>query len=360
MGAPAGASSLQGAKNMGFSLFNFGHRDLAIDLGTANTLVYVRGRGIVIDEPSVVTLEYENGQPKVRAVGEDAKLMLGKTPVNVRTIRPLRSGVIADLEVAEQMIKHFIEKAVGRSRLPSKSEVVVCVPSGSTNVERRAIRDAASNAGASVVQLLEEPMAAAIGAGMPVIDPIGSMICDIGGGTTEVGVISLQGLAYSQSVRVGGDKMDEAIMSYVRRTHNLHIGEATAERVKKEVGMARPPIDGRGTTVSVKGLHVEKGVPKEITLTQGEIAQAMAEPVAQIVQAVRVALENTQPEIAADIIDVGITLTGGGSLLRDIDTVISDETGLPVMVADNPLHSVALGAGQVLEESVYRGALMAA
>jgi len=345
---------------MGFSLFNFGHRDLAIDLGTANTLVYVRGRGIVLDEPSVVALEYENGHPKVRAVGEDAKLMLGKTPANVRTIRPLRSGVIADLEVAEQMIKHFIEKAVGRSRLPSKSEVVVCVPSGSTNVERRAIRDAASNAGASIVQLLEEPMAAAIGAGMPVVDPIGSMICDIGGGTTEVGVISLQGLAYSQSVRVGGDKMDEAIMSYVRRTHNLHIGEATAERVKKEVGMARPPVDGRGEMVSLKGLHVEKGVPKEISLTQGEIALAMAEPVAQIVQAVRVALENTQPEIAADIIDVGITLTGGGSLLRDIDAVISDETGLPVLIADNPLHSVALGAGQVLEESVYRGALMAA
>jgi rod shape-determining protein MreB len=346
---------------MGFSLFKFGNRDLAIDLGTANTLVYARGRGIVIDEPSVVALEYENGQPKVRAVGEDAKLMLGKTPANVRTIRPLRSGVIADLEVAEQMIKHFIAKACGaRAKLPTKSEMVVCVPSGSTNVERRAIRDAASNAGAGIVQLLEEPMAAAIGAGMPVIDPIGSMVCDIGGGTTEVGVISLQGLAYSQSVRVGGDKMDEAIMSYVRRTHNLHIGEATAERVKLEVGMARPPIDGRGETVSVKGLHVEKGVPKEITLTQGEIALAMAEPVAQIVQAVRVALENTQPEIAADIIDVGITLTGGGALLRDLDAVISDETGLPVVVADNPLHSVALGAGQVLEESVYRGALMAA
>ena len=346
---------------MGFSFLNFGNRDLAIDLGTANTLVYARGRGIVIDEPSVVALEYVNGQPKVRAVGEDAKLMLGKTPANLRTIRPLRSGVIADLEVAEQMIKHFIAKAAGgRAKLPTKAEMVVCVPSGSTNVERRAIRDAASNAGAGSVQLLEEPMAAAIGAGMPVIDPVGSMVCDIGGGTTEVGVISLQGLAYSQSVRVGGDKMDEAIMSYVRRTHNLHIGEATAERVKKEVGMARPPVDGRGATVSVKGLHVEKGVPKEIVLTQAEIAMALAEPVAQIVQAVRVALENTQPEIAADIIDAGITLTGGGSLLRDIDKVIADETGLPVVVADNPLHCVALGAGQVLEEAVYRGALMAA
>ncbi|HET9355069.1 MAG TPA: rod shape-determining protein [Sphingomicrobium sp.] len=346
---------------MGFSFLNFGNRDLAIDLGTANTLVYARGRGIVIDEPSVVALEYVNGQPKVRAVGEEARLMLGKTPANVRTIRPLRSGVIADLEVAEQMIKHFIAKAAGGAkRLTSRSEMVVCVPSGSTNVERRAIRDAASNAGAGTVQLLEEPMAAAIGAGMPVIDPIGSMVCDIGGGTTEVGVISLQGLAYSQSVRVGGDKMDEAIMSYVRRTHNLHIGEATAERVKKEVGMARPPVDGRGTSVSLKGLHIEKGVPREITLTQAEIALALAEPVARIVQAVRVALENTQPEIAADIIDVGITLTGGGSLLRDLDAVISDETGLPVMVAANPLHCVALGAGQVLEEAVFRGALMAA
>src|SRR5687768_2772039 len=298
---------------MNFPLFNFGPRDLAIDLGTANTVVYLRDRGVVIQEPSVVALDYSSGLPKVHAVGDDAKLMLGKTPANIRTVRPLRSGVIADLEVAEQMIKHFMLKALGGGRrVNGKTQVVVCVPSGSTSVERRAIRDAASNAGASQVRLIEEPMAAAIGAGMPVADPVGSMVTDIGGGTTEVGVISLQGLAYSQSVRVGGDKMDEAIMSYVRRTHNLHIGEMTAERVKKEIGMARPPVDGRGTTVSVKGLHVEKGVPKEIVLTQAEIAMAMAEPVAQIVQAVRVALENTQPEIAADIIDVGITLTGGG------------------------------------------------
>src|SRR3990170_1304212 len=244
---------------MNFPLFSFGPRDLAIDLGTANTVVYLRDRGVVIQEPSVVALEYGNGPPKVHAVGEDAKLMLGKTPANIRTIRPLRNGVIAGPEVAEQMIKHFMTKAIGeRSRFGGKAQVVICVPSGSTNVERRAIRDAASNAGASDVRLIEEPMAAAIGAGMPVADPIGSMVVDIGGGTTEVGVISLHGLAYSRSDRIGGDKMDEAIMSYVRRTHNLQIGEATAERVKKEIGIARVPLDGRGSTVIVKGLHVEK------------------------------------------------------------------------------------------------------
>ena len=346
---------------MNFPLFNFGPRDLAIDLGTANTVVYLRERGVVIQEPSVVALEYGNGPPKVRAVGEDAKLMLGKTPANIRTIRPLRNGVIADLEVAEQMIKHFMLKALGQGRRVSgKTEVVICVPSGSTNVERRAIRDAASNAGASEVRLIEEPMAAAIGAGMPVADPIGSMVVDIGGGTTEVGVISLQGLAYSRSDRVGGDKVDEAIMSYVRRTHNLQIGEATAERIKKEAGVARVPIDGRGVTVIVKGLHVEKGVPREIELTQAEIARAASEPVARIVHAVREALEHTQPEIAADIIDAGITMTGGGSLLREIDAVLADETGLPVRVADNPMLCVALGAGMTLEDQVYRGALQPA
>ena len=346
---------------MNFPLFNFGARDLAIDLGTANTVVYVRDRGIVIQEPSVVALEYGSGPPKVRAVGDDAKLMLGKTPANLRTIRPLRNGVIADLEVAEQMIKHFIAKALGgRGRFASKAQVVICVPSGSTNVERRAIRDAASNAGASEVRLIEEPMAAAIGAGMPVADPIGSMVVDIGGGTTEVGVISLQGLAYSQSDRVGGDKMDEAIMSFVRRSHNLQIGEATAERVKKQIGTASMPADGRGQSMAVKGLHVEKGVPREIELTQGEIVRALSEPVARIVHAVREALEHTEPEIAADIIDAGITMTGGGSLLHGIDVVLADETGLPVQVADNPLQCVALGAGQTLEDPVYRGALQPA
>ena len=346
---------------MGVSLFNFWSRDLAIDLGTANTVVYARDRGIVINEPSVVALEYGNGLPRVRAVGADAKLMLGKTPANVRTIRPLRSGVIADLEVAEQMIKHFMQKAIGgRTRLSSRAQVVICVPSGSTNVERRAIRDAATNAGATQVSLIEEPMAAAIGAGLPVVDPIGSMVCDIGGGTTEVGVISLQGLSYSRSVRIGGDKMDEAIMSYVRRTHSLQIGEATAERVKKEIGSARVPADGRGMTVGVKGLHVERGVPREVELTQAEIARAMSEPVGRIIHAVREALEHTAPEISADIIDDGITLTGGGSLLRDMDAVIADETGLPVRVAQDPMLCVALGAGATLEDRILRGALQPA
>ena len=346
---------------MGVGLFNFWSRDVAIDLGTCNTVVYVRDRGIVLNEPSVVALEYGSGPPKVRAVGADAKLMLGKTPTNVRTVRPLRSGVIADLEVAEQMIKHFLLKATGRrGGLSAKTQIVICVPSGSTSVERRAIRDAASNAGASEVRLIEEPMAAAIGAGLPVVDPTGSMIVDIGGGTTEVGVISLQGLAYSRSVRVGGDKMDDAIMSYVRRTHNLQIGEATAERVKTEVGIARAPAVGKGEIVLVKGLDVERGVPRELALTQAEVAHALSEPVARIVQSVRAALEHTEPEMAADIIDEGITMTGGGSLLRDIDAVLADETGLPVRIAHDPLQCVALGAGRTLEEAVYRGALQPA
>ena len=340
--------------------FSFGSRDIAIDLGTANTVVYVRGQGIVLNEPSVVAMDIGSGTAKVAAVGIDAKLMMGKTPTNIKTIRPLRNGVIADLDVAETMIKHFIEKAHGgRRRLPTKTEIVICVPSGSTGVERRAIRDAASNAGASEVWLIDEPMAAAIGAGLPVIKPVGSMVADIGGGTTEVGVIALEGLAYSQSVRVGGDKMDEAIASYIRRTHNLLIGEATAERVKKEAGIARMPADGVGITVLVRGRDVTRGVPREIALTQAEIAQAVSEPVSRIVDAVRVALEHTQPEIAADILNEGITMTGGGSLLRDIDVILAEATGLAVTIADNPLSCVALGAGRALEDPEYRGALRA-
>ncbi len=339
-------------------LFRFGSRDIAIDLGTANTVVYVRGRGIVLDEPSVVAMEVGNGPRKVRAIGADAKLMMGKTPRDIKTIRPLRNGVIADLEVAERMIKHFIEKAHGgRRKLPTKTEIVICVPSGSTSVERRAIRDAASNAGASQVWLIDEPMAAAIGAGLPVIAPVGSMVADIGGGTTEVGVISLEGMAYSQSVRVGGDKMDEAIASYIRRQHNLLIGEATAERVKKEAGIARAPADGKGLTLHVRGRDVSKGVPREIEINQAEIARAIGEPVGRIVDAVRVALEHTQPEIAADILNQGITMTGGGSLLREIDLVLAEATGLAVRIADNPLSCVALGAGRALEDAEYRGAL---
>ena len=337
---------------------NFASRSIAIDLGTANTVVYLEGKGIVINEPSVVAMEMHHGVRRVRAVGADAKLMMGKTPDYIKTIRPLRNGVIADLEVAEQMIKHFIQKAQGgRSRFSRGPEVVLCVPSGSTSVERRAIRDAASHAGASQVSLIDEPMAAAIGAGLPVIEPIGSMVVDIGGGTTEVGVISLRGLAYSQSARIGGDKMDEAITSYVRRNYNLLIGEATAERVKHEIGTAIAPPEGKGEVAHVRGRDVARGVPMEITLSQAEIADALAEPIARVVHVVRVALERSQPEIAADIIDEGITMTGGGSLLRDIATVLADETGLPVKVAENPMSCVALGAGRALEDPDYRGAL---
>jgi rod shape-determining protein MreB len=343
------------------SPFNFSVRDIAIDLGTANTVVYVCGAGIVTSEPSVVSMEIVNGVRKVRAVGDDAKLMMGKTPGNIQTIRPLRAGVIADLEVAEEMIKHFIGKAHGGpSRFSRGPEVVICVPSGATSVERRAIRDAVSNAGADKVSLIEEPMAAAIGAGLPVADPIGSMVVDIGGGTTEVGVISLNGLAFSRSARVGGDRMDDAIASYVRRNFNLMIGEATAERVKLEIGAAVRPAEGDGLATYVRGRDVSRGVPCEIQLNQAQVADALAEPVSNIVEVVRAALEQTQPEIAADVIDQGITMTGGGSLLRDICTVLQDSTGLSVRVADDPMSCVALGAGQTLEDRVLRGALMAA
>jgi rod shape-determining protein MreB and related proteins len=340
--------------------FKFMSHDMAIDLGTANTVVYVRGRGIVLNEPSVVAIETLNGVKRVRAVGDDAKLMMGKTPGSIDAIRPLRDGVIADIDVAEQMIKHFIQKVHGRRNFMRWPEIVICVPSGSTSVERRAIRDAASNAGASQVWLIEEPMAAAIGAGMPVTEPIGSMVVDIGGGTTEVAVLSLRGLAYTTSVRVGGDKMDEAISSYVRRNHNLLIGEATAERIKQEVGVAKMPADGKGETIHIKGRDLVNGVPKEITITQAQIAEALTEPVSAIVEGVRIALENTAPELAADIVDQGIVLTGGGALLQGIDDVLREATGLPVSIADDPLTCVALGTGRALEDSVFRGVLQTA
>jgi rod shape-determining protein MreB len=342
-------------------LFNFNSRGIAIDLGTANTVVYVHGSGIVASEPSVVAMEWVNGVRRVRAIGDDAKLMMGKTPDNIKTIRPLRNGVIADLEVAEAMIKHFIDKAHGGpGRFSRGPEVVICIPSGATSVERRAIRDAVSNAGADRVSMIEEPMAAAIGAGLPVTEPIGSMVVDIGGGTTEVGVISLQGLAYCRSTRVGGDRMDEAIAAYVRRNFNLLIGEGTAERVKLEIGTARAPGDGVGLIAHVRGRDVSRGVPSEIELNQSQVAEALSEPVSRILEVVRAALENTQPEIAADVIDQGITMTGGGSLLREIGPVLADETGLPVRIADNPLECVALGAGRTLDDPVYRGTLIAA
>ncbi|MEH3106898.1 MAG: rod shape-determining protein [Sphingomonas fennica] len=341
--------------------FKFLSHDMAIDLGTANTLVYVRGRGIVLNEPSVVAIETVNGVKKVRAVGDDAKLMLGKTPESIEAIRPMRDGVIADIDIAEDMIKYFIQKVHGGKRRAWRfPEIVICVPSGSTKVERRAIRDAASNAGASQVWLIEEPMAAAIGADMPVTEPIGSMVVDIGGGTTEVAVLSLRGLAYTTSVRVGGDKMDEAIASYVRRNHNLLIGEATSERIKKDVGTAKMPEDGRGAEIHIKGRDLVNGVPKEIAITQAQIAEALSEPVAQIVEGVRIALENTAPELAADIVDQGIVLTGGGALLKGIDEVLREATGLPVSVADDPLTCVALGTGRALEDQMFRGVLQTA
>ena len=337
--------------------FKFMSHDMAIDLGTANTVVYVRGRGIVLNEPSVVAMETVDGIRRVRAVGDDAKLMMGKTPGSIEAIRPLRDGVIADIDVAEDMIKYFIKKVHGPRKFGRWPEIVICVPSGSTKVERRAIRDAASNAGASQVFLIEEPMAAAIGADMPVTEPIGSMVVDIGGGTTEVAVLSLRGLAYTTSVRVGGDKMDEAIVSYIRRNHNLLIGEATAERIKMEVGCAKPPVDGIGQVILIKGRDLVNGVPKEIQINQGQIAEALSEPVGQIVEGVRIALENTAPELAADIVDQGIVLTGGGALLKGIDEVLRDETGLPVTIADDPLTCVALGTGRALEDPIYGGVL---
>jgi rod shape-determining protein MreB and related proteins len=331
--------------------FKWMSHDMAIDLGTANTLVYVRGRGIVLNEPSVVAIETINGVKKVKAVGDDAKLMMGKTPDQIEAIRPLRDGVIADIDVAEQMIKHFIHKVHGgKMRAWRFPEIVICVPSGSTSVERRAIRDAASNAGASAVYLIEEPMAAAIGADMPVTEPIGSMVVDIGGGTTEVAVLSLRGLAYTTSVRVGGDKMDEAISSYVRRNHNLLIGEATAERIKKAIGGVLLPEDGAGAVLEIAGRDLLTGVPRSLAISEHEVAEALAEPVSTIVDLVRLVLENTAPELAADIVDKGIVLTGGGSLLRGLDVVLRQSTGLPVMLAEDPLTCVARGAGRALEQ----------
>ena len=331
-------------------LLGFMSADMAIDLGTANTLVYVKGRGIVLAEPSVVAIAEVRGKKQVVAVGEEAKLMLGRTPGYITASRPLRDGVIADFEVAEEMIKHFIRKVHNRRGFASPL-IIVCVPSGSTAVERRAIQESAESAGARRVQLIEEPMAAAIGAGLPVTEPSGSMVVDIGGGTTEVAVLSLSGIVYSRSVRVGGDKMDEAIISYIRRNHNLLIGESSAERIKLELGAASPPYDGdEGPYREVKGRDLMNGVPREIIVSQRAIAESLAEPVSQIVEAVKVALENTPPELAADIVDKGIVLTGGGALLTRLDQVLRDATGLPVLVAEDALQCVALGTGRALEE----------
>ena len=330
-------------------LTGFLSADMAIDLGTANTLVYVKGQGVVLNEPSVVAITSWKGKKQVLAVGEEAKLMLGRTPGNIEAIRPLRDGVIADFEIAEEMIKHFIRKVHNRRSFASP-QVIVCVPSGSTAVERRAIQESAESAGARRVFLIEEPMAAAIGASLPVTEPTGSMVVDVGGGTTEVAVLSLGGIVYSRSVRVGGDKMDESIIAYVRRNHNLLLGETSAERIKQSIGTACPPEDGNGLSLDIKGRDLMNGVPKEIVVTQRQIAESLAEPVGAIIDAVKVALENTAPELAADIVDKGIVLTGGGALLGNLDYVLRHATGLPVSIADEPLTCVVIGTGRCLEE----------
>ena len=329
-----------------FALFS---KDMAIDLGTANTLVYVKGEGVVLNEPSVVAKVENQGRIQVLAVGNEAKRMLGRTPGKIEAIRPLKDGVIADFEVAEQMIKHFIQK-VHKGRSLSNPQIVICVPSGATNVERRAIRESADAAGARKVYLIEEPVAAAIGAGLPVAEPTGSMIVDIGGGTTEVAVLSLGGVVLSTSVKAAGDRFDESIIEYMRSIHKLAIGETTAERLKKEIGSACPPDDGDGKTQHVKGRDLITGLPKELTISQRQIAEALAEPVAQIIDTIKRALEQTPAELAADIVERGVMLTGGGSLLGDLDKVLRRATSLPISIAEDPLLCVVMGTGRALEE----------
>jgi rod shape-determining protein MreB len=323
--------------------------DLSIDLGTANTLIYARGQGIVLDEPSVVAIKEEIGRGgrSVCAVGTAAKQMLGRTPGNITAIRPLKDGVIADFVVTEQMLQYFIKSAHGSRYLRPSPRVLICVPYGSTQVERRAIRESAEGAGARRVHLIDEPMAAAIGAGMPVHEARGSMVLDVGGGTSEVAVISLNGIVYAASVRIGGDRFDEAIASYVRRNYGILIGEATAERIKQEIGSAYP---GREVLeISVKGRNLAEGVPRSFTLNSNEILEALQEPLQGIVGAVKSALEQTPPELGADVAERGIVLTGGGALLRDLDKLLQEETGLPVLVAEDPLTCVARGGGRALE-----------
>ena len=331
------------------NFFNKFSSDIAMDLGTANTIMYVKNKGIVLDAPSVVALSKENGALKPYAFGHEAKMMLGRTPTDITAIRPLQDGVIADFKSAEEMIKFFI-KSVCDKRSFVGPRILVCVPSGSTPVERRAIQEAAEIAGAREVYLVEEPMAAAIGAGLPVTEPTGSMIVDIGGGTTEVAVLSLGGIVYARSVRVGGDKMDEAIISYIRRHFNLLIGESTAERIKKQIGTAFVVPDSEMKEMEIKGRDLVNGIPKEMKLSEKQIAKSLTEPINQIVEAVKIALECTPPELSSDIVDKGIVLTGGGALLNNLEHVLSNSTKLPVFVADNSLACVALGIGKILED----------
>jgi len=328
-------------------LYGLFSNDLAIDLGTATTLIYVKGKGIVSCEPSVVAVARDaRGDKRVLAVGREAKEMLGRTPGNIEAIRPLRDGVIADFEITEAMLRYFISRAHNR-RSWVKPRIIICVPFGITEVEKRAVRESAMSAGAREVFLIEEPMAAAIGAGLPITEPSGNMVVDIGGGTTEVAVISLAGIVYSQSVRVGGDKMDEAIVAYMKRKYNLAIGEQTAERIKVSVANAYPPDEQ--LTMEVKGRDMVAGVPKTVVVNSDEMREALAEPINAIVEAVLLALERTPPELAADIVDKGVVLTGGGSLLKNIDVLLREETGLPVMVSDDPISAVVLGSGKTLD-----------
>ena len=332
------------------AILGFFSTDLAIDLGTANTLVYVKGKGIICSEPSVVAVRRDgHGGGKILAVGKEAQRMLGRTPGSIVATRPIKDGVIADFDICQAMLRYFIQKVHNRRKLV-RPRVIVGVPSGITQVERRAVRESAESAGAREVYLIEEPMAAAIGAGLPVTEPSGNMIVDIGGGTTEVAVISLAGIVYSQSVRVAGDKMDEAIVQYIKRKYNLLIGERTAELVKISVGNAYPDPEGDNQSMEVKGRDLVAGIPKTITVRADEIRESVREPINAIVQAVRIALEKTPPELAADIVDKGIVLAGGGALLRNLDVLLREETGLPIMVADDPLSCVALGAGMALDE----------
>jgi rod shape-determining protein MreB len=338
------------------SLFGMFSNDLSIDLGTANTLIYVRGQGIVLNEPSVVAIRQDRGPggPKsIAAVGLEAKAMLGRTPANITAIRPLKDGVIADFTITEKMLQHFIHKVHEARFFKPSPRVLICVPCGSTQVERRAIRESAAGAGARDVYLIEEPMAAAIGAGMPVDEARGSMVLDIGGGTSEVAVISLNGIVYSSSVRIGGDRFDDAIINYVRRNYGTLIGEATSERIKHEIGSAYPGKEV--IELEVKGRNLSQGIPRSFTLNSNEILEALQEPLAGIVGAVKTALEQTPPELGADVAERGIVLTGGGALLRDIDKLLMEETGLPVVIADDPLTCVARGGGRALELFDERG-----
>jgi rod shape-determining protein MreB len=332
------------------SLFGFISKDLAIDLGTANTLVYVKGKGIVSNEPSVVAMHRDSrGTKKVIAVGEEAKKMLGKTPGNIVAIRPLKDGVIADFEVTEAMLKYFIQR-VHNKKSYARPRIVISVPSGITPVEKRAVKESAESAGAREVYLIEEPMAAAIGVGLPITEPNGNMVVDIGGGTTEVAVISLAGIVYCNSVRVAGDKIDEAIIQYIKRKYNLLIGERTAELIKINIGSAYPDPDVDELTMEVKGRDLVGGIPKTLEIASKEIREAIAEPVNIIIEAVRIALERTPPELASDIIDRGIVISGGGALLKNLDVLIKEVTRLPVVIAENPLTAVVEGAGRALDE----------